>query len=97
MKGNFRVLQGYFDLHHVSKQKIFLRKYKNLLFDKNYNSFICVWIANRRLATSCGKMDIIVRSPYSDIAVPKMQLPNFLWDDNSKNLGDKIALVSAYI
>ena len=42
-------------------------------------------------------MDNIVRSPYSDIAVPEMQLANFLWDDNSKHFGDKVALVSAYI
>ena len=96
MKASFRVLLECFNLHHVSKRKIFLQKNKRLLIDKNYNSFIYVCNANRRLSTSCAKMDNIVRSPYSDIAVPKMQLANFLWDDNSKHFGDKVALVSAY-
>ena len=97
MKGSFRVLLECFNLHHVSKRKIFLQKNKRLLFDKSYDSFICVCNANRRLSTSCEKMDNIVRSPYSDIEVPEMQLADFLWDNNSKILGDKIALVSAYI
>ena len=42
-------------------------------------------------------MENIVRSPYKEVVVPEMSLPNFLWDENSKVLGDKVALVSKAI
>ena len=49
---------------------------------------------NRNFSSNSIEMENIVRSPYAEVVVPEMPLPNFLWDENSKILGDKVALVS---
>ena len=40
-----------------------------------------------------GDEDNILRSPFSDVIVPDVPLPSFLWDHNVDIRGDTIALV----
>ena len=95
MKQGFRIIHGCFSLHQVSKRKIILKKHQQLLNSRNQNSFsfLGFYVLNRNFSSSSQDMENVIKSPYQDVVVPEMQLANFLWDENSKRVGDKIALV----
>ena len=95
MKQGFRIIHGCFSLHQVSKRKIIFKKHQQLLNSRNQNSFsfLGFYVLSRNVSSSSQDMENVIKSPYQDVVVPEMQLPNFLWDENFKRVGDKIALV----
>ena len=94
MKKNFRVLQSCLTFHHFTRRKISLKSHPKLLIHNNNISWIGVYMMNRPFSSYSKEMENIVRSPYAEVVIPEIPLPNFLWDENSNIFGDKVALVS---
>ena len=72
----------------------YTNKQRLLLFNGNIDNNVMV---KRCLAATSvlfsGDDKNIVRSPFPDVVVPNIPLPNFIWDDNAKIRSDHIALV----
>ena len=94
MKKNFRVLQNCLTFHHFTRRKLSSKSHIKLSIVNDNISWIGVNVMNRNFSSYHKEMENIVRSPYTEVVVPEIPLPNFLWDENSKILGDKVALVS---
>ena len=77
--------------YHMARSTNLFKIYqKTLLHSKNKNHLLRLSIQD---SFSSHEQENILESPFPDLVVPDMQLPNFLWDHNCGTRGDRIALV----
>ena len=88
MSLNFLVRNG---IHRIARSTNLSKLYqKQLLHNRPKHHLSCLSLQKY---FSSHDQENVLESPFPDIVVPDMQLPNFLWDHNCETRGDRIALV----
>ena len=81
--------------HHIARSTNLSKKYQTNLL-QNKHKHLLSWLSIQK-SFSSYEQENILESPFPDIVIPDMQLPNFLWDHNCETKGDRIALVCLLI
>ena len=76
---------------HIAQPTKLSKIYQKTLLHRKHKQHL-LWLSIPKLFSS-HEQENIIESPFPDLIIPDMQLPNFLWDHNCEKQGDRIALV----
>ena len=76
----------------IARKKTFCRENKIILQYRHDSDILKSSFTTQRHLCSAEE-DNILRTSFSDVTVPNVSFPSFLWDDNADSRGENIALV----